>query len=692
MSDPGALAPGLQLAAALVAVLVLPGWLALELAGRTDRGFDRLAVAVGCSIVLWPLVLLWTSLLGFHWTAAAYRAALAVVALAVVLVVVRRRSLSWPPRRPDAAGLALGAILVVALLSRAGQARGLVATPWVDGYHHTLITQLVLDAGGVPGGFQPYLPVDRFYYHFGFHALAAAVSWLSGASSRAAVLWLGQALSASAVLAAYYLARRLTDGRLAALAAASVPAGLFWFPAYYLSWGRFTQLAGLVALPAAWALVWDAARGPTAARRTGAALALAAAASAGLVLVHYRVTVYFALGVALLAVAALVHRGRRRRVLGALVAVTVGALILALPWLGRNVIVGANTLRAASATWLAAPPEVDAVPAWLFTIGANGFWLRLAGLGLVAGMARRRPAAWLVAVYLCLVLVASSPGLFGLSASWVLPRFAAAIAAWLPVAVGLAFLADALVAVAVRWRTRRARGDLGLAAAAVVLAGADAWLLRGTLPLDTLARDVVALSAAGVALAWSGRSGAAGLPDRLEPVARPVQALVAAGIVGLTIIGAWSMRGLLNESLVLLTAADLRAADWVRANTAPDARFLVRAADWQLGTYRGQDGGYWLPLTAGRATTMPAVFYNYGAKAYGLEVADVARQVARGDGLTDGELLALMARTGAEYVYLGPTGNGREATLSAARLDRVAGLERVYAADGVYIARRRAHP
>ena len=53
-----------------------------------------------------------------------------------------------------------------------------------DSYHHTLITQLILDKGKIPDNYLPYAPIVSFTYHFGFHSLAAAFSWLSGIPPR----------------------------------------------------------------------------------------------------------------------------------------------------------------------------------------------------------------------------------------------------------------------------------------------------------------------------------------------------------------------------------------------------------------------------------------------------------------------------------------------------------------------------
>ncbi len=101
-------------------------------------------------------------------------------------------------------------------------------------------------------------------------------------------------------LTLYALAAGLTGRPWAGVGAALAAAGLGPMPAYYLNWGRYTQLAGQVLLPAA-GLDCLAVTAPLpassgelwrglAARRLGAASLVA-----GLALTHYLVTVFFAL-------------------------------------------------------------------------------------------------------------------------------------------------------------------------------------------------------------------------------------------------------------------------------------------------------------------------------------------------------------------------------------------------------------
>ncbi len=150
-------------------------------------------------------------------------------------------------------------VLAVALAWRFWQARELVLPNWVDSQHHVLIIRKMIEFGGLPSTLEPYLP-GPFYYHFGFHAVTALFSVLSGLDPAASVLMLGQVISASVGLAVYALAKQLSkDWRIGLLA------GLFVtfatkMPGYYLTWGRYTLLIGVMILPVAIAeavRAWD---------------------------------------------------------------------------------------------------------------------------------------------------------------------------------------------------------------------------------------------------------------------------------------------------------------------------------------------------------------------------------------------------------------------------------------------------
>lgn len=633
--EPGDLYHAASLAASMVLVMWLPGSLALWLAGNEARGFYRLALATGVSVTLWPLALLWSSLVGVPWSAMLVRAVVAAMLVAMCIIWARAVLRSaragglqdvgrWAGKHIDA--IALGLVLLVALALRVEHARGLVVPPWVDGLHHTMITQLILDHGSVPDGLRPFLPVDRFFYHFGFHTLSAAVAWVSGISASKATLWTGQSLAALAALTTYALALRLTRRRSSAVLAATVPAALYFFPAYFVSWSRYTQLAGLVALPVVWILVADG----TVREHPVRGQALAAACVAGLLLTHYRVFVFFLVGMLVLLVAGLAER-RDVVVRGArLATMGVAALALAAPWLAGYLGTGVRSLQALGVHWFGdasgrsgAEAGLATVPRWLFETELNAACIGFAAHGVLAGLALRRRGVLLTAAFIALVLAVVYPTWLGMDVSWALPPFALAISAFLPVALGVGFLSDALL-------------------------------------------DLAAVR---------GRESLAGL------------AVLVAAVV-LSLIGARQLRDIVNPDTIIATADDVIAADWIREHTPGDARFLSSTYAWHLGTYRGLDGGYWLPLLARRASTVPPSFYTYGDPDYAREVAESAAIAQRADALSDAELSDLMDRTGATYVYVGPAAEGKDGKLTAARLQRHPELEEVYTSDGVHVFQR----
>ena len=265
LGDLAGLLPRLWLALPLLALLWLPGWLLLDLAGlrpRFDSG-ERAALAVGLSLAVTPLLLLWTSTLGLRWSRpAVLAAAVALATFAVYRLLHHRRplqSFDSAQDRPPISNLQspawpLAAIFAVSLLVRLAMVRDLAAPTWVDSVHHALLTRLIVEGGALPQTYAPLVNAGTASYHTGFHSVVAAFCGLTGLAVPQAMLLLGQVLNALLVPAAYLLAKDLSGSPTAALLAALV-AGLFSpMPAYYASWGRYTQLAGLLMLPAAFVL------------------------------------------------------------------------------------------------------------------------------------------------------------------------------------------------------------------------------------------------------------------------------------------------------------------------------------------------------------------------------------------------------------------------------------------------------
>lgn len=655
----GALA-WLALVVPLLAVFFLPG-LALTFlltrARRPKRWPDyavladpagRFALSAGLSLAVWPLLFLILSPVPLALNPPLVWLLVAGMAVFVTVSLTRRggggqqegdgerawglRYLWSPEHRLVTA--TFGALLLLISALRALHARGLAVSPWVDSIQHAVAAQLFVSDGRLPVTWGPDVLDIPFVYHFGFHATAAVFTWLSGLSVEAGLLVTGQALQVLVAVGAYLLTARLTGRRGAGLVAMAIVGAVTLMPAYYLTWGRYTQLTGLALLPTAAVLAFDAisARPPV-----GRRIALAGLATAALVVTHYRVLIMLvALIGAYLIVESMIAVLRRRSLasmwLRSLV-VAGAALLFSLPWWLRlaSSLLGSGSLGG----WLAAPQTFNE-PHWgllalryerpLIILSAVGMLLSLLGavlraFGVPIPIWTRPSLAPVVGLTLGLTLLITNPGLIGLSNSWVMSNDALLITAFLPVALLTGYAAAAMME-AVVWK----------------------------------------------------------LPGQAQ---RLVNSVGAVGLVVAALYLGDGMLSVVNPVTVLATQADVTAALWVRQNTPATARFLVNARPWQEGAYAAPDGGGWLPVLAGRAVTLPPVSYAYSGSVPLIEgVTRTARAVA--DAKQAEDVLSVMDAEGATHVYIGAKGGGLRPEMFRGRPE----FREVYAADNVFIFER----
>lgn len=145
-------------------------------------------------------------------------------------------------------------VLAIFIIWRIWQARELVFPNWVDSQHHVLIIRKIIENGGLPSTLEPYLP-GPFYYHFAFHAITAFFSVLSGLAPEQAVLMLGQVINACVGISVYALAKAMSNNWRVGVLAAFFVTFATKMPGYYLTWGRYTLLMGVMILPVAMAEV-----------------------------------------------------------------------------------------------------------------------------------------------------------------------------------------------------------------------------------------------------------------------------------------------------------------------------------------------------------------------------------------------------------------------------------------------------
>lgn len=632
----------LQAVGAAAALWLLPGLALLRWLwpGRL-AGLMRLAVALCAGLALPPLGLLLFDLVGLPWNRWVTLGYVAAAALALVL-----RSSSARPRlrgMARAAGawpaLALTGLSLLAVIGRLYLVRDLPVGLWGDSYHHTLMAQLLVDNQGLFTNWLPYASLATFTYHFGFHANVALFHWLTGLPVTQSVVVVGQLLSAATLPAAYALIAWLSRSQAAGLWAALLAGFINIQPAYYYNWGRYTQLTGQVLL-AAVVIAWLAALERP--RLGWRPVLLAAALTAGLLLTHYIVSLFAAMFLALYLLARLLRRPALseagRLALGG---ATIGglALVLAAPWLA-NTLSGFLVRNAAGFVNGGVDAARIAGYATLTPIPPlmlKSYLMALGAVGFLIALAHRAWRVALLAAWAGLMLFAVVPYLVGLPGSGVIDSFVVYIALYLPVVPLAAYALGTAQGWAERWARRPA------------------------------------LAAAGAAL-------------------------VAGSVWGY----GWQLDHLYAPEHQLFTPADARAVDWIKANTPAEALFFVNAFPAYGGTLiAGSDGGWWLPLLAGRATNLPPLTYGSerGLEAGFAERVNSLAEALRGRPLTDKTQVALdlttpdnfarLAEAGYDYVYNGAHAQPGPAEADHINVDALYGrpdlFHVVYAQDGVTI-------
>jgi hypothetical protein len=353
--------------------LVLPGLALLAWVPNNLSAGQRLLAAPGVMALTWPLLLLFVSLVGFTFSTGRMWVLVAICALALgIRAVLSLRSTNrhdalrtthYALRAPDLFfWISFALIFLATTVTRLLSLRGLDAGVGMDAYHHTVVSELFVRYGGIPQTYEPYAPLLSFTYHFGFHGMVAALSWLSGLKSPTDIMLLmpqvGQvAASVLPVTALALFGWKVLGNRWIGLVAGGLAGLVSVFPAYYVEWSRFTEGQALALLPVSWVLLleaistngeWGMGNTELSERRSDPAfrsfrIALAVIGAAGLFLTHYRIAIIYAAFTALYLAWRFVEAARQPRGAGRFrgplvearrVAIITGCLLVALsPWL-----------------------------------------------------------------------------------------------------------------------------------------------------------------------------------------------------------------------------------------------------------------------------------------------------------------------------------------------------------------------
>jgi hypothetical protein len=541
-------------------LLFLPGWLILEICDirkEFDAG-EQIAIAMGLSIAVPPVLMLWTTQLGLAWT----RTGVLVVAGLLLIVFGWRmgvkiklqgsiKELPTALTRIKLSPLVLVALFGIVLFVRFAMTRDLFMPSWVDSIHHSLITKSIVQTGGYPEGSMAQLPKEASQYHPGFHCLLATFHWLSNLEIPKAMLILGQVLNAASIFGVYLIATTLVKDQRAGVAAALV-AGLFTImPAYYTSWGRYTQLTGILVLPAG--LRWVES---TQKRKHKLLVVLLGGITlAGLIMVHYRVTIFLGCLILALWLGGIYHPTKESFIrlgysLKSTVIMGLISLCLTLPWL--------MAILKTYITLFSPNPSVNNITFeginWGYLTPALGIpAIILAGAGFLWGILKRQNFTITLLVWVFLLLGIANPRYFRLPfPSGVINQTSVDIILFIPIAV----LSGYIIGEVISWADRQ-------------ISDHRKWILY------------LSCSLVGV---------------------------------GLSILGAQKLLPSLNPDTVLWREADLAAIDWLRANIPEDETIVINPTGWGYGLYRGADGGYWISVLTSKATLPPNVLYGLNAQ------------------------------------------------------------------------------
>lgn len=662
----------LSLLIAAFFLFVLPGWVLLSLVWRQWSAEDwmtKIGLSAGISLAIYPLLLLWTDVIGLH-LGVIYAWAPASIGLLVGLWQFRRRKnrITWGSVRAcwmntfqkDSTWVVNGALLVVLLLVfgvRFWVIRDLDAPLWGDSYQHTVLAQLIIDHGGLFDRWEPYAELETLTYHFGFHTLVAVFYWLMNSVGQShfgmplSVLWTGQILNGLVILSLYPWVSRLTPNRWAGVVAIVVAGLLLPLPMGYTNWGRYTQLAGLVILNSVTILVWEVIRLARERRLSGehspqglaeaqiSPLILAGwVGLSGLGLTHYRVLMIAGLFV----IAAGIVEWRRKTLRVVFVrgmVIILGAGILFFPW-GWHVYGGTlmQILQQRIFTWTSAanPTATSGNEIGSLALYLPGWaWVGMMFI-ILWGWFRRNQGIILLTLWAGLVLLSANPEWLWLPGSGLLSNFTVFISVFI--------LASVMIGVGLVWVVE--------------------WLRQGT---------------------WY----------RLAVLNRSRQ-LQGVAFIFLCIVSVWGAiqrsRDIQPDVFGLVTRPDLRAASWIRSNLPQSARFLVNSFFAYDGTLVvGSDGGWWLPILAERRTTLPPLTYGFetGTNFSELEQVNTLTAAIQAYGVLDVRVLELLAERQVTHVYIGQR-QGRvnytgPYTLNPAEMLADEHFELVYRQDQIWI-------
>jgi hypothetical protein len=619
-------------------LFILPGWGLFSLlwpSWDTLRWGTKLGLSGALSLAIYPLLMLWTNLVGI--SLGAWNAIIPPLA-GVIAIGWKNRSFfnelwrrfhlknvlsSFTPFSVERFLPDLAYIVILGLLiwSKFWIIQPLDIPLFGDSYQHTMITQLIIDHGGLFNSWQPYADLVTFTYHFGFHSAAAVYHWMTGATAEQSVLWTGQLVNILAIMSLYPLAIKISQNKWGGVVAMLIGGLLSPMPNYYVNWGRYTQLAGQVILLAAIWVAWMILERSTPESRgvpwvhkmadwKGLSLDVSSLVIVwlffgGLALTHYRILVLAVLFFATYGIFSL----SRTKILywaGRTLWIGLGGMLLFLPWFIH--LLGGKIMHMVEAGISTLPSSVS-VSGEFINVTRNfqaylplTIWVLILPC-LVLGLWKLKKDLAIFTLWWLFIILATNPSWIGLPGNALITNFAIVIAFYIP--------------------------------ASIIIASSTEWLLESKSHLES-------------------RYG--GLVHEYLPKIT-VSSLILLMVCVLGVFGGlMRISDLDQSSFALVTRPDLRAMKWIKENLPNDAKFLINSFfAYNNSMLVGSDGGWWIPLLTGRRTSVPPLTYGFemGVESATYEsTIDLAEEIQL-VGISAPETIELLLQNGYKYVYIG---------------------------------------
>jgi len=586
---------------------------------------EKYSLASGVSIAIYPILFLYSNL--FH-IQLGFLYALLLPLLGLVLIIWKNyqpiklladrstrskyitgiyvSSLNYlkTPRIfiPD---LVLLLIIGLVFTTRFWPIRNLDAPMWGDSFQHTMIAQLIVDNNGLFNSWKPYTELATFTYHFGFHSLVATFHWLTNIPLPQSTLWVGQVINAFAVFSLYPVSLLISKNRWSGIVTLLIAGLLLPIPMYYVNWGRYTQLTGLLIL-ATWVfLAWKYFNGNMSTKRMSF---LVGSVLAGMALSHYRVLIF-----AILFLPSFYILYAKKifslTLIRKFFLISIISLALCLPWIINAF--GGNLPDILAAQLTSQTMPISNTMEQLNSIGdvwqyvPKAIWV-LTFLVIVWGILKRNRNVMLISLWWLLILVSANPQWLRLPGQGALSNFAVFIAAYFPVSLFLGAGTAMIIALAAYHLTK---------------------LGRYTSQIKTIAIRALVITSTLILFGYLGIWGVKQRINNVDP-----------------------------DGYALLTRPDINASYWIADNLPSNSNFLVNAFFAYGGTsVVGSDGGWWLPLVANHQTMLPPLNYvaeeGYRSDYYDWVNSLVAEIEAKG--IDHPDVVHALDERGITHVYIG---------------------------------------